>query len=183
MAQKCGEMRRITVNEAARRITFSPALPAEMLPAAFPNADVPRDHNLRIRRWDHKGKVLRTAADGTTPLFQDLDAGGSTGAIHVPAAGTTLLLENGVTVSFSSTGTKGFRAGDYWVFAARTGDASIEVLDHAAPRGIHHHYARLGIWDVAAGSVTDCRTPWPPRGEGDDCGCTECHAGTARERR
>ena len=46
---------------------------------------------------------------------------------------------------------KGFRAGDYWVFAARTADASVELLDRAPPRGIHHHYARLGIWDVGAG--------------------------------
>ena len=41
-------------------------------------------------------------------------------------------------------------AGDYWVFAARTADASVELLDRAPPRGIHHHYARLGIWDVGA---------------------------------
>ncbi len=53
-----------------------------------------------------------------------------------------------MTVSFASTGAKGFRAGDYWVFAARTADASVELLDRAPPRGIHHHYARLGIWDV-----------------------------------
>ena len=107
-------------------------------------------------------------------MFQDLDAAGSTGAINVPAAGTTLLLENGVTVSFASVGTKGFKAGDFWVVAARTADASVEGLEQAPPRGIHHHYARLGIWDVAANSVTDCRTPWPPRGEGHDCSCTEC---------
>src|SRR5262249_54771636 len=85
-----------------------------------------------------------------------------------------LLLENGVTVSFASTGAKGFRAGDYWEFAARTADASVEILDRAPPYGIDDHYARLGIWDVAAGAVTDCRNPWPPRGEGHDCSCTAC---------
>jgi hypothetical protein len=95
---------------------------------------------------------------------QDLDATGSTGLIAVPAAGVTLLLENGGTVGFASTGTAGFRAGDYWVFAARTADASVEILDGAPPRGIHHHYARLGLLDVAAGTVTDCRNSWPPRG-------------------
>ncbi|HEV8630790.1 MAG TPA: DUF6519 domain-containing protein [Thermoanaerobaculia bacterium] len=173
LAQRGGELRRITVNEAARRITFTPALPADMVPAAFPDADFPRDRNLRVRRWDQKGKVLQAAAGGTVTTFQDLDASGSSGAIAVPVTGTVLLLENGVTVSFSSVAAAGFRAGDFWVFAARTADASVELLDAAPPRGIHHHYARLGMWDVG-GDVTDCRTPWPPRGEGHDCSCTAC---------
>jgi uncharacterized protein DUF6519 len=173
LSQRCGEMRLITVNEAARRITFTPALPAAMIPGAFPNSDFPRDRNLRVRRWDQKHEVLRTGPGGTTPVFQDLDAG-TTGVINVPAAGTTLLLENGVTVSFASTGAKGFRAGDFWVFAARTADASVELLTDAPPRGIHHHYARLGIWDVAAGTVSDCRNGWPPAFEGQDCSCTAC---------
>ncbi len=184
LSQRSGEMRRITINEAARRITFAPALPDEMLPApqTFPDADSPRARNLRVRLWDQKGTVLRTGPGGTTQPFQDLDAVGSTGVITVPAAGTTLLLEDGVTVSFATRGTRGFRSGDYWVFAARTADASVEQLDNAPPRGIHHHYARLGIWDVASGTVTDCRTPWPPRGDGHDCSCGACvtptsHAG------
>ena len=172
-SQRCGEVRRITVNEAARRITLTPALPAEMRPAAFPSSDFPRDRNLRVRRWDQKHEVLQTGAGGTTSVFQDLDTGTS-GVINVPAAGITLLLENGVTVTFASTGAKGFKAGDHWVFAARTADASVELLDNAPPLGIHHHYERLGIWDVAASTVTDCRHPWPPRGEGHDCTCTEC---------
>ncbi|MEO8069880.1 MAG: DUF6519 domain-containing protein [Acidobacteriota bacterium] len=173
LSQRGGEIRKITVNEAARRITFTPALPAAMLPAAFPDSDAPRDRNLRVRRWDQKHEVLQTAAGGTTSVFQDLDAG-TAGVIAVPAAGTTLILEHGITVSFSSAGTKGFRAGDFWVFAARTADASVETLQAAPPRGVHHHYARLGIWDVAAGTVTDCRTPWPPDAEGHDCSCTQC---------
>jgi hypothetical protein len=172
-SQRCGEVRQITINEAAKRITFTPALPAEMIPGTFPNPDFPRDRNLRVRRWDQKHEVLRAGAGGTTPVFQDLDAG-TTGVINVPATGTTLLLENGVTVTFASTGTAGFRAGDYWVFAARTADASVELLDRASPRGIHHHYARLGFWDVAAGTVTDCRPGWPPAAEGHDCSCTAC---------
>jgi hypothetical protein len=154
-SQRCGEIRKITVNEAAHRITFSPALPSEMLPAAFPNSDFPQTRNLRARRWDQKHQVLRAGPGGATLPFQDLDAVGSTGVINVPAAGTSLLLDNGVTVSFSSAGAKGFRAGDYWVFAARTADASVEVLANEPPRGIHHHYVRLGIWDVAAEVVTD----------------------------
>ncbi|UUZ68694.1 right-handed parallel beta-helix repeat-containing protein [Polaromonas sp. P2-4] len=174
-SQRCGEIRKITVNEAARRISFTPALPAEMIPGAFPSSDFPRDRNLRVRRWDQKHKLLQAGAGGTTSVFQDLDAAGSKGVINVPVAGTTLLLENGVTVSFASTGAKGFKAGDHWEFAARTADASVELLVNAPPRGIHHHYARLGIWEVAAGTVSDCRNPWPPKvSTGKDCGCTQC---------
>jgi uncharacterized protein DUF6519/parallel beta helix pectate lyase-like protein len=174
-SQRCGEVRKITVNEAARRITFVPALPPEMIPAAFPDSVFPDKRNLRVRRWDHKHQVLRTDIGGTTALYQDLDAT-TAGVIKVPAAGTTLLLENGVTVSFASTGTKGFKAGDYWVFAARTSGASVELLENAPPRGIHHHYAWLGFWDVAAGTVSDCRNPWPPEG-GEGCCTVIVHPG------
>ena len=104
----------------------------------------------------------------------DLDAPGSTGVIKVPTSATTLLLENGVTVRFDSTGAAGFRSSDHWEFAARTADASVELLDRAPPRGIHHHYARLGFWDVSAGTVSDCRHHWPPAAGGADCGCTAC---------
>ncbi|WP_422003422.1 DUF6519 domain-containing protein [Reyranella sp.] len=181
-SQASGEMRKVTVIEATRRLQFTPPLPAVMLPGSFPNSAFPAARNLRVRRWDQHGAVFRTAAGGTPVQVQDLDAATSTGVIAVPTAATTLLLENGVTVSFASTGAKGFKAGDYWVFAARTADASVELLDHAPPRGIHHHYARLGIWDVGAGTVVDCRHPWPPAGEGHDCSCTACvtaesHAG------
>lgn len=174
LSQRCGEIRQITVTESSHRISFTATLPAEMVPSTFPDADFPRARNLHIRRWDQKRKVLQTGAGGTTSVFQDLDAAGSAGVINVPASGTTLLLENGVTVSFTSTGSRGLRAGDFWVFAARTADASVESLVNEPPRGIHHHYARLGIWSVGAGMVTDCRTAWPPRGEGHDCSCTEC---------
>jgi hypothetical protein len=175
-SQRPGEMRRITVAEATRRIQFPPdkPLPPEMLPASFPDSAFPTARRLRVRRWDQSGRVYRTDPNGPPVQVQDLDAPASPGVIAVPAAGTTLLLENGVTVAFASTGSKGFRAGDYWVFAARTADASVEALDRAPPRGIHHHYARLGLWDVAAGTVTDCRNHWPPQGEVHDCSCTAC---------
>lgn len=172
LLQRPGEMRRISVNTEARRISFTPALPADLLPPSLPDPDFPAARHLRVRRWDQKGKVLEASA--TTPLFHDLDAPGASGAIPVPPAGTTLMLEHGVTVRFDSAGTAGLRSGDFWVFAARTADASVELLTQAPPRGIHHHYARLGLWTVGAGDPTDCRTPWPPRGEGHDCSCTEC---------
>ena len=174
-----GEMRRVqTADPATRRITLSAALPAAMLPATFPDAGFAAPRHLRVKRWDQRGRVFRT---GSAVPVKDLDAAGSRGVVDVPAAGTTLLLEHGVTVSFSSTGAPGFRAGDWWVFAARTADASVEALVDAPPRGVHHHHTRLGYWDVASGAVTDCRTPWPPAG-GGDCACHACvtpesHAG------
>ena len=173
-AQLPGEMRKIAeIDEASRRIRFTPALPADLLPATLPDSVQAEALNLRVRRWDQAGEIVRTAANGTVVVVQDLDAPGSTGVISIPAAGTTLLLENGVTVSFSSVGTKGFRSGDAWVFAARTADASVEPLEQAAPRAIHHHYARLGFWDLASGTISDCRGKWPPAG-GEDCSCTAC---------
>lgn len=168
LSQAAGEMRKVTVIEATKHIQFAGILPPAMIATGFAN------RHLRVRRWDHKGSVSRTGPNSTTVQVQDLDAVGSTGVIAIPAAATTFLLESGVTVSFASTGAKGFRAGDYWVFAARTADASVETLDRAPPRGIHHHYARLGLWDVAANSITDCRHPWPPNVEGHDCSCTAC---------
>jgi Family of unknown function (DUF6519) len=174
-SQAPGEMRQITVDEATRRIEFTPALPANMLPGAFPDSTFPDQRNMRVRRWDQSGRIFRTDASGTPVQVEDLDAAGSSGVITVPPSTTTLLLENGITVSFATTGAKGFKSGDYWVFAARTADASVELLDRAPPRGVHHHFARLGIWDVGAGTVTDCRHPWPPAtGEGHDCSCTAC---------
>jgi len=173
-ALQAGEMRRITVDVANRRISFAPALPAAMLPAAFPDSDFPARRNLRVKRWEQRGRIFRTGVGGTTVQVQDLDAPGSNGLIGVPTAATTLLLEDGVTVRFGS-GSIGFRAGDFWVFAARTADTSVEILDQAPPRGVHHHTTRLGFWDVSAGTITDCRTHWPPAGGGGgDCSCSEC---------
>lgn len=174
-SQAPGEIRQITVAAATRRIQFTPALPAAMLPSSFPNSAFADARNLRVRRWEQAGRIFRTDPSGTPVEVQDLDAPASTGVVAVPGPNVTLLLENGITVTFDATGPEGFHSGDYWVFAARTADASVELLDRAPPRGIHHHYARLGIWDVSTGTVTDCRHPWPPAGgEGHDCACTAC---------
>lgn len=169
---RTGEMRQVAgANADTRRIVLASALPGDLLPAAFPSSSFPAARNLRVRRWDQRGRIFRT---GSPNAVQDLDAVGSTGVIDVPAAGTTLLLENGVTVAFSSTGATGFKPGDWWSFAARTSDATVEALDAAPPRGVHHHHARLGFWDVPAAAVTDCRTLWPPASAGGDCACSVC---------
>lgn len=167
-----GELRRVTVDDDARTLAFTGAL-VGMMPTDPDDLAELAARNLRVRRWDQKGRVLRTTGSGSgTALAFDLDSPSSTGAIPVPASGT-LLLENGITITFTSTGAAGLRTGDHWVFAARTLDASLERLDAAPPRGIHHHHARLGFWDIGAGTVSDCRHPWPPQG-GEDCACTVC---------
>ncbi len=63
------------------------------------------------------------------------------------SAATQVVLEHGVVVSFgvAAGGSGVFRSGDHWVFAARTADTSVELLDATPPLGIHHHYARLGV--------------------------------------
>ncbi len=55
---RAGEIRRIAVDVANRRISFTPALPAELLPAAFPDSDFPASRNLRVKRWDQRGPHL-----------------------------------------------------------------------------------------------------------------------------
>ena len=174
-AQVSGEMRRIEiVADKVRHISLHAPLPPDMIPASFPDNAFGAARNLRVRLWNQRGVILKTTGGGATAEYMDLDDAPLTGVITVPAGGETLLLENGVTVNFSSVGPRGFRAGDYWVFAARTADASVEELEQAPPRGIHHHYARLAMWDAGTSTPpTDCRHPWPPKG-GDDCGCTVC---------
>jgi hypothetical protein len=85
-------------------------------------------------------------------------------------------LEDGVEVTFTTAAGGGdFRAGDYWIFVARTADASVEELDEAPPRGVHHHYCRLAVVTLP-NAVNDCRVFWPPSFGGDDesCDCTLC---------
>lgn len=160
-----GEMRLIEVHEGDGTVTFTPALPSDLV-MTIAQAD---ERHLRMRRWDQRGQV-KSGAGGN---LDNLDAPGSAGTITVPAAASTsVVLEHGVVVSFSSTGAD-FRMGDHWIFAARTADASVEELTAAPPIGLHHHYARLGVLTFPDGE-TDCRTPWPPVCECDDGGCGDC---------
>ena len=166
-----GEIRKVTVDDAERTIAFTGALPAELQPA---DADEAAARHLRVRRWDQSGVVR----DGAGAQLTDLDAPGASGLITVPASSTTqVVLEHGVAVSFSVATAGGrFRPGDYWIFAARTADASVELLDDAPPLGVHHHYARLGVLTFPD-AESDCRRLWPPLpldGGGEGCDCTVC---------
>ncbi|HEY1964861.1 MAG TPA: DUF6519 domain-containing protein, partial [Acidobacteriaceae bacterium] len=163
-----GELCQIdTVDFSARTLTLTTTLTVSFPLVAGGNQTDPASH-VRIRRWDQAGKIYES--DGTT-VWVDLGAAASTGDIPVPPAGTTLILENGVTISFDESPAGGsFQTGDFWTFAARTADGSVETLTKAPSRGIHHHYARLSIVDLSVPSATDCRTKWPPT-SGAECGC------------
>jgi hypothetical protein len=158
-----GELHKIKVGggveTATRTITLATAITGSFPTDAQGNVDPNRC--TRIRRWDQKGTIL----DQNGNAYANLDSGSSDGAIVVPAGGLSLLLESGIIVSFSVDPSGGaFHVGDYWVFAARTVDASIEKLKDAPPRGIHHHYAKLAVF-TPPGTVEDCR----PEGEGCCC--------------
>lgn len=172
-----GELHRISVaggvDENARTLTFNTALTAGLFPVDGQQAtDALR--NTRVRRWDQSGQIRRE--DGTA--LENLDDAGSSGAVEIRTAGTRLFLEHGILVDFDlvpagGAATGEFKSGDYWVFAARSTDASLELLNSTPPRGIHHHYARLSVVDFPD-DESDCRTLWPPIANGDDCACTVC---------
>lgn len=167
LGQRSGVMRKVTVDDAERTISFTGALPADLQPASAVDAAA---RHLRARRWDQSGIVK----DGTGAQLVDLDAG-TAGTITVPAsAATQVVLEAGIVASFSlaAGGSGRLHPGDYWIFVARTADTSIEKLAAAPPLGIHHHYARLGTVTFP-GTQTDCRRLWPPLG-GESCACTVC---------
>ena len=67
--QKPGVMRKVTVDDAERTITFTGAIPTDLRPA---NADDAAKRHLRVRRWDQAGAVK----DGAGNQLTDLDASG-----------------------------------------------------------------------------------------------------------
>src|SRR5262249_13850146 len=145
-------------------LTLATAVP--LAPAAgCLDADDASRHT-RVRRWDQSGLVR----DRNGNVVANVDA--SAGVVPVPPATTAVGLEDGVQVTFSTApGGGAFRAGDYWVFAARTVDASVEALEQAPPRGIVHHYCRLALVTFPD-TASDCRVLWPAEGGG--CDCTVC---------
>jgi len=165
-----GELYKIdSVDVSSKTVTLT-----TMLSSTFPATSLTTNKNTRIIRWDQSGKILKS----DNSVYYDLDAPGSGGmpngfyGIPVPTDGSTLLLESGITVQFGlSSPTGNYLSGDFWTFSARTADGSIDRLADAPPRGIHHHYTALSIVTFGATtSATDCRSKWPPAGEGG-CGC------------
>ncbi len=158
-----GEMAHvIDVSEATRTITLDRAIPSPGARAFGATPQELLDRHTRVRRWDEQLHV-----DGNGLI-----------AVSDPVLFPTgwIPLEDGVEVQFAlDPVTAEFQLGDYWVFAARTADASVEELLDAPPRGIVHHYCPLatltGLGPVGPLAVTsDCRHLWPPEA-GEGC-CT-----------
>jgi hypothetical protein len=168
-AQEPGLIRQVKdVDDATQIITLTSALPAGTFPTdAQGNTDSKR--HTRIIRWNQKGKVT----DTNNNLLVDLDAPGSNGLIPVPAHGTSVVLEDGVQITFDTPANGLYRVGDFWCFAARTADASVEKLVEAPPRGVHHHYCRLAVVTFPD-PPTDCRHLWPPPFGEAGCDCSVC---------
>ncbi len=159
-----GELHQIlTVDPAAQTIVLDSTVSAANFPVQS-NGQTYTFRHTRICRWDQQGTVY--LSDGATPWY-DLDTSVSAGVtagssgIPVPSAGTAVLLEDGITVTFPAG--NAFRAGEYWTFAARSSDGSVDPLTNAPPAGILHHYCRLGIVNFTASppAVSDCRQVFP----------------------
>jgi len=98
-----------------------------------------------------------TAYSGTGPASVVTYLGGTWVAV-APVTGTAPGVTSGQWEQIA------FRTGDFWIFAARTADGSVEPLTLARPFGIQHHYCRLGTVDFSATppKVGDCRRLFPP---------------------
>jgi hypothetical protein len=144
-------------DQTNRTITVQPPIPAGLFDPTKP------ERHTRVRRWDQRN----------TGAGSDVDP--VTGLINVSAG--PLDIEDGIQVSFHDDPTGGqLHVGDYWIFAARTADGTVEPLQNAPPMGILHHYTRLGFMTWAANgtgtySTPDCRVFWPPPMGGDCTGC------------
>jgi len=126
----------------------------------------------RLVKWDNPAKVLDTV--GT-----DVTATVSPAGMAWKVLSTDTLLQDGILVRFGEQPNgRGFLVGDYWTFAVRYDNASVENLTDAIPRGSYRHYARLAVIDGE--SVIDLRrkpcqtsstTPTPV--DEDDCDCCD----------
>jgi hypothetical protein len=154
LESKPGQLAQIDdVDEASRIITLKSAasslVPAGFPPANYPNGVVPARHP-KLRRWEGVAAVKFVADPNTN----------------------WLPLESGVQVRFANGS---YLTGHFWQIPARTATAQspggeIEwPVDKSnrlalAPRGITHHFCRLGIVTVNDDNSidsTDCRCLWP----------------------
>lgn len=171
---RSGQMLRVAdVDPETREIEFENAIEADLLPSGMDGDTVATRHT-RLIRWDQQGVVRLD--DGS--VWIDLDTEDSNGLIPVPPDDRAVVLESGITASFSTAaGPGGYREMDHWRFAARTAGTQIETLHAAPPDGVQRHYSRLAILrqEDGAASVLDCRSFWPPLFEaGEGCACTVC---------
>lgn len=153
---QAGELHQIANNGAPRALNTIPLQTA--VSSTLRDRLISGGYHTRICRWDQSGTTAGSAG------------------IPVPSLGTPVTLENGLTVEFNLSSSAGkFNVGDFWTFAARASDGTVQGLTNAAPMGIHHHYARLAVvtfpTSTGAATVADCRVAWPPLAATCSCGC------------
>src|SRR6185295_15841448 len=102
-----------SVDDANKIVTLTSAIPAGIFATDGQGNTDPARHT-RVRRWDQSGEVR----DTNGVLIVDLNASGSKGVIPVPVAGTSIVLEDGVQITFNTAAGGKYKAGDYWNFAA-----------------------------------------------------------------
>jgi hypothetical protein len=166
--QPVGVMAQVkSVSGDKREITLMSPIPANVFTTDAQGNTDPARHT-QVTRWDQSGQIRDTNGN----LLIDLNASNE-GVIRVPAGGTSIVLEDGVQITFDTAPGGNYKTGDCWNFVARPADASVEELKKAPPLGVHHHFCRLGLVTFPD-SVTDCRTLWPPEVSADRCACTVC---------
>jgi hypothetical protein len=104
----------------------------------------------KVRRWDQKSGPIATSA-------------------------TPIPLEDGIQVAFGGTN---FKTGDFWMFAARATDGTIQQLTNQPPQGIEHVYAKLALFTWTSATTADrhdCRKIFPASGE--QCCCCSVTVG------
>lgn len=110
--------------------------------------------NPRLRRWEGVGVVVADPA----------------------VNGGFVPLESGIEIKFDQPVGATFATGDFWKIAARSASPEAQagriewpseggVAEFLPPKGIAHHYCRLGVVSVSAdgtlSTVGDCRCLWP----------------------
>ncbi|MGN9809522.1 DUF6519 domain-containing protein [Micromonospora sp. BQ11] len=135
-----GELRKVTVNSATSTITFSGALPDDLVPSS---------HHLRVRKWD--SPLLTIPTDGSAVTLEH----GITVSFSFTGTGKPRPGDHWV---FAARAT------------APTPEESLEQLVAAPPLGIHHHFARLALIKMPGSVQSDCRPDWPvAAGESCEC--------------
>jgi Family of unknown function (DUF6519) len=126
-----GELRRIKAfDRASSTLTLDAPLTQGLFPADG-NGNPDAKRHMRVCRWHGSGTVQ--------------------------SPGNVIALEDGVSVKFELDSAGGaFQSGDYWLFAARSNDQSIGMLDRVPPSGIHHHFAKLALFTPPR-RLRDCR--------------------------
>lgn len=151
------------------------------LTSNFSSTTLGKNTYTRIIRWDQSGEVYNIVGGKQQPYYNldTIPSGASLpngcGGIPIPTDGSSVVLENGIAITFGLSLDNGsYQAMDFWNLTARAADGSIETLKNAPPRGLAHHFTKLSIVTLpATGTATasDCRTPWPPSGAGEECAC------------